>query len=235
MFKYLFDGYAWKSRILVGVLVCLPLIIITPWASQIMPAETSPWVTSPIIMAAVLTLVSAVVRQLGLKAEPVLLREWGGYPSTSLMRWRERHKSSAWKTRFHRLVQEKIGIRLASPEEELENPSGADARIADAFAAVRKRIWGKKDLSSNAANTDYGLARNLFGCRWLWLLLSATSTIALIVVPILSDRDFAIAEIIACSALTIMVPILEWRIIKPQARHCAYRYAEHAWESLADL
>jgi hypothetical protein len=192
-------------------------------------------VTSPVIIAAVLTLVSAVVRQLGLKAEPGLLCEWGGYPSASLMRWRDKYKSSAWKTRFHTLVQERLGMRLASPHEERDNPDGADALIADAFAAVRKRIWGKTALPSNAANTDYGFARNLYGCRWLWLFLSATSTTVLIVVPILSAKEFAIPETIACSTLTIMVPILEWRIIKPNARHCAYRYADHAWESLADL
>ncbi|MDY6986908.1 MAG: hypothetical protein SWQ30_02525 [Thermodesulfobacteriota bacterium] len=235
MLKFFFDGYTWKSRILVSILTGLPLIIITPWATRLLAAEMTPWLANPIIMAAILALVAAVVRQLGLKTEPALLQEWGDYPSTSLMRWRDGHKSPAWKKRFHSLVKERLGIQLASPQEEGDDPDGADTLIADAFAAVRKKIWGKKDLPSHAANTDYGFARNLFGCRWLWLFLSAASTAALILIPVLSGREPAVAETIACFALTIAVPILEWRVIKPQARHCAYRYAEHAWESLVDL
>ncbi|MBN1841929.1 MAG: hypothetical protein JW883_06570 [Deltaproteobacteria bacterium] len=235
MLKFLFDGYAWKSRILVGVLTSLPLIIITPWAMRILAAEANPWLANPIIMAAVSALASPVVRQLGLMAEPSLLREWGGYPSTSLMRWRDGYKSDAWKKRFHALVKERLGIPLASPQEERDDPDGADARIADAFAAVRKRIWGKKDLPSHAANTDYGFARNLYGCTWLWLFLSAASTAALVIGPVIAGREFPIPETMTCALLTIMIPILEWWVIKPQARHCAYRYAEHAWESLVDL
>jgi len=235
MLKFFFDGYTWKGRILVSILTGLPLIIITPWATRLLAAEMNPWLANPIIMAAILALVAAVVRQLGLKTEPSLLQEWGDYPSTSLMRWRDGHKSPAWKKRFHSLVKERLGIQLASPQEEGDDPDGADTLIADAFAAVRKKIWGKKDLPSHAANTDYGFARNLFGCRWLWLFLSAASTVVLVIVPNLVNIEIARLEAIACAFLTAVIPILEWWVIKPQVRHCAYRYAEHAWEPLADL
>ena len=235
MLKFIFDGYAWKSRILVGVLTSVPLIIITPWVKRVLAVDANPWLINPIIMAAVLALVCAVVRQLGLIAEPSLLREWGGYPSTSLMRWRDSYKSDVWKKRFHALVEDKLGIPLASPQDEKEDPEGADARIADAFAAVRKKIWGRKNLPTHSANVDYGFARNLYGCRWLWFISSAACTVALVTVPVLAGKEFAFPETIACLLLTIMIPILEWWVIKPQARHCAYRYAEHAWEGLTDL
>lgn len=208
MLKFLFDGYACKSRILVGVLTGLPLMIITPLGMRILVAEVNPWFANPIIMAAVLALISAVVRQLGLRAEPALVREWGGFPSTSLMRWRDGYKSPAWKKRFHALVREKLGIQLASPEEEKDDPHGADARISDAFAAVRKKIWGKKNLPSHSANTDYGFARNLYGARWLWVFLAAGCTAISVSIPFLLDDKYAIPEMIACALLTVIIPNL---------------------------
>ena len=69
MYKSLFDDYVWKSRILVGILVCLPVILITPWTLKLLVPEANPWISNPVVVAAILAVISAVVRRLGLIAE----------------------------------------------------------------------------------------------------------------------------------------------------------------------
>lgn len=235
MLKSFFDDYVIKGRIMVGLLVGLPLIIVIPWCKEVFLAEANPWIINPAISASILALIAVIVRQMGLNAEKVLINEWGEYPSTLIMRWRDNKKSNEWKIRFHGLVKDKLKISLASPEEEATDPKEADARIGDAFSAIRTRIWGQKDLPSHTDNKNYGFARNLYGCRWLWLSISIVCLLFLILTPALKKIEYPAWEIIVCAAITIAIPVLEWRVIKPQVRHCAFSYAEHAWESLVDF
>ena len=45
--------------------------------------------------------------------------------------------------------------------------------------------------------------------------------------PTLPIFEFTLSTI-----FLLVVVIIEWLIIKPYVKHCAYRYAEHAWSML---
>ena len=235
MFDKLFDLYIWKARVLVAILVSLPVLALIPWLAALVQWQASPWLANSLVGAAVVALAALVVRHFGVLAQEELVREWEALPTTLVMRWSDGTRSTAWKERMHRLVQERLGLALCSATEEARDPAEADRRICDAFDRIRHEVWGKRDLPSHAANVDYGFARNLYGCRWLWWGLSAGGLAAGVIVPVVTESPFPTAGIAACTLLAIVVPLVEWRLVRSHARHCAERYAEHAWEHLEHM
>lgn len=231
----LFDGYVWKARILVAVLVAFPVLAILPLLTRLAGSDGNPWLVNPLVGAAVVAVGALVVRRFGVTAEKALKAEWGEFPTTTVMRWRDTNRSTAWKERMHALVPERLGIALSSREEEATDPDEADRRIRDAFDRIRHAIWGKKELPSHAANVDYGFARNLYGCQWLWLGLSAMCSVASLLVPMVTNSQMSRLPVVLCLSATVIVPILERLAVKPQVTHCALRYAEHAWEHLEKM
>jgi len=67
------------------------------------------------------------------------------------------------------------------------------------------------------------------------VLVSALGLAAGLVVPVVTASAVPAVGVAACALLTIIVPPVEWRLVKPQVRHCAERYAEHAWECLEHI
>ena len=228
----LFDGYVWKARILVTVVVLLPVWVILPWFTATVGMQGNPWLRNTFVVAGLTALGSMLVRQLGLIAERKLKMEWGGFPTTAIMRWSDANRSTVWKERMHGLVHNKLGLILHDREQEELNHAEADQRIREAFDKIRTVIWGKKDLPSHTANVDYGFARNLYGCRWLWLSLTGVSCVFALVIPAWMKVPIPLFEFLALATLFILVPIVSWCVVKPQVSHCAFRYAEHAWEHL---
>lgn len=233
--KIIFDEYVWKARILVAVLVSLPVLTIIPWITSHFQIAHNPIFISSVVMVACALLASTIVRQLGVFAEKKLIKDWGGLPSTLIMRWRDDAKSDQYKIRIHELVQSKLGIQFLSKEEEMSNPDEADKRIQDAFGRIKSIIWGKSTLPSHADNIDYGFNRNLYGSRWIWIFFCVLSIMVLIMGPYLLHETIPMTELFLSMALLITIIIVEWGVIKKQVRHCAFRYAEHAWSALEDI
>ena len=233
--KIIFDEYVWKARILVGMLVVLPVLVITPWVARELPWAYPPFLTGAVFVGAIYTLMASLVREMGVRAERQLLKCWGGFPSTILMRWRDDTRSQEWKGRQHEMVFAKLGIRLMTPDEEAKNPSEADKRIEDAFGRVKNSIWGKSSLPTHADSMDYGFARNLYGCRWAWLALCGIGAITVTLGARVLQRPMPFRELVLELLLSVAVAVIEWGFLKSHVRHCAFRYAEHAWDAVADL
>ena len=197
-----------------------------------MGCDANPWLLNPTVVAAIVAMGSLVVRHFGVVAERTLRGEWGDFPTTIIMRWSEDKRSAEWKRRMHQLVKEKLGLELLSEEEEKIDPEEADRRITDAFGKIRTRIWSRKDLPCHAANIDYGFARNLYGARWIWLGITIACLAASVSVSFIYKESLPLINIGILTLFVILVPVLEWKAIKPQISHCAYCYAEHAWEYL---
>ncbi|MBA7614360.1 hypothetical protein ES703_21624 [subsurface metagenome] len=233
LIEHMHGGYFLKARVLVAVLVSLPILIILPWLTETLHFPHNPWLLSGLVGAAVVALGATIVRQFGVLAEKKINSRRGGFPTTLIMRWSDGTKSREWKRRMHDLVRQKLGMSLCSEETEANDVKEADKIIQDAFLEIRHRIWGNKGLPSHAANIDYGFARNLYGCRWLWLLLIFACLSTILVVSLVTKASFPLQEMLLCVVLLIIVPLIEETVVKHQVEHCAYRYAEHAWEFLS--
>ncbi|MFX0199037.1 MAG: hypothetical protein ACFFCW_23185 [Candidatus Hodarchaeota archaeon] len=75
-------------------------------------------------------------------------------------------------------VRDKLNLPVPSKDEEKADPGRAAKLIEQAFQRI-KGVIRQKDKNGlwSIANADYGFARNLYGSRVLWLLISSLAGI----------------------------------------------------------
>ena len=163
MIEKFIDEYELKARLAPGLIVALPgfvdLIYLIP-ALGSWPAFTA----GGIIVLVLLYGLGHILRSAGQQLEPALWKQWGGPPSTRLMRSNDTFFGAELKNSIRAAVKREFEITLPTPLEEKKDPSGSDKAIADAFERVRgvlRRsdpvgVWQKN-------NIEYGFCRNLLG------------------------------------------------------------------------
>jgi hypothetical protein len=224
-----------KARIWPSFLVCSPVLIFGSIAAAKVFDLVQASVGSAIIGSAMVALMSAVIRQLGVSQETRLFKVWGAPPSTKVMRWRDKRWSQEYKAKMHALIKDKLGIELLSDSTEKEDPKTADKIISEAFMLLRNKLRGNTRILNHQDNIDYGFARNLYGARWLWIFFSVISILILIVFPrAVGDEPQNLELWFAVSYLTAIM-FVEWVVMRRHVEHCAFRYVDSAWNYLAEI
>lgn len=233
--KFPVDSYEIKARYAPALLLSLP-IIITYWTCFPKEVEAISKVLSGILSMAILYALSVVVRALGLKVEPELWKSWGGAPSTIIISWSDSRLGDDLKAEIHQKVHSRLGLPMPSKEEEAMDSSKAHDMIDQAFSRV-KGIVRKKDKVGlwSISNAEYGFARNLYGSRALWILISFLMTF--LTAGILWRQFNALTffglliniVIFACSI------IFGWFKLPGYTKQIGFRYAEQAWESFLNI
>ncbi len=230
-----FDEYVLKARIWPSFIVCSPVLIFGPIVASKVFNLLQTCIASSIISVALIALIGAVIRQLGVNQEEKLFKKWGGPPSTRFMHWRNNHWSKDHKSKLHNLVKYKFNISLSSEEEEDKYPIFADKAIESAFLILKNKLRGNKKYLAHQDNIDYGFSRNLYGAKWLWFFFSFASVTALILLPIIYDYEIPTLEL-ACSIIYMIgIFFVEWIIMPKSVKHCASRYAESSWNELSNV
>ena len=117
-------------------------------------------------------------RDQGKAKEPALWANWGGAPTTQILRHRDGNLCyPALRARYHRKLQQLVpDLRLPSASDEAACPAAAD-QIYDAY--VRYLIAQTRDREKFPLvleeNINYGFRRNLWGMRSAGIVLSATA------------------------------------------------------------
>jgi hypothetical protein len=169
----LVDPYVWRAR-LEPLMLCLlpvglPLMMIAPT----LPA----WVALAVVPVLVLLplAVDQLVRDRGQRVEARLHSEWGGPPSTQLLRW-SGPTNEVRQVYLHTNLQRIIGptIVLPAADEERQNPVWADGVYDAAVAVLRARARTDSPLTHlvQVENCNYGFRRNTFGLKSLGIALS---------------------------------------------------------------
>ena len=224
-----FDEYSLKARIWPAFIVCSPIFISYPVVITHF-FEPSHVTVASIMGLAILALMSEVIRYFGVKEEKNLLKQWGGMPSTKVMRWADKQCSREYKQKMHALVKEKFGILLSSEHEEKSDSDVADKKITEAFLILRNRLRDSKKGSVLQDNINYGFSRNLFGARWIWFGFAFIG-----VISISLTKGTNILQLILAVLYVMVIVLIEWGIMKKHVEHCAMRYVESAWNQLLTL
>src|SRR5581483_8369165 len=115
---------------------------------------------------------AVLARNLGKNLEPNLWASWGGSPTTQLLRYRG-PANPLMRERWHAVFSKLLGRPLPTLQEEVENPSAADAIYE---AAVKLQISKTRDSRKYSLllkeNTYYGFCRNLLGLRPTGILIA---------------------------------------------------------------
>ncbi|MGA2481564.1 MAG: hypothetical protein ABSF92_00420 [Candidatus Acidiferrales bacterium] len=234
MDKFL-DEYELKARIAPGLIVALPALVDVIY---VMPALSSLpiFAASGIITLALIYGLGYVIRAEGQQVEPALWRQWGGPPSTRLMRSSDTFFGADLKNSIRSAVRQEFAVSLPTPAEEKKDTARADKAIADAFERVRgflrsfdpTGVWQKN-------NIEYGFCRNLLGGRMLWAFVAVGSIVVAVWRSATTHSGFFNpAVMVSCLSLAC-AGYVGWRVLPKATKRIAERYAELAWTTFLQL
>jgi hypothetical protein len=237
------DPYERKARATPGFLVILPLLV----------AMVGIYGPKNPILTAVFSLVGAcggvfalanVVRGKGKQLEEKLIIQWGGMPTTIVLRHRDGFFDSLSKQRYHDAIEKKLNIKMPSADDEVANPEAADDIYSGATRRLRELTRTNKGLLLKE-NIAYGFHRNMMAIRVLGTLTSLIGiAIVLIGSGLVSIHPFEFNSLtvpvnpaIAMTALISIALLLGWIFYfnADSTRRVGFVYAERLFECLNSI
>jgi hypothetical protein len=122
-----------------------------------------------------LFLMTNVCREMGKRLEEKLFHEWGGKPTTQLLRHRDVGIDSVTKRRYHAFLAAKIRAVFPDPEQEKNDPAKADEAYQSGARWLLDQTRpdaGKKFDLLFRDNVTYGFRRNALGVRPLGIVIA---------------------------------------------------------------
>jgi hypothetical protein len=173
MFKLL-DAYTLRARLVPAVIAAAPALA----AIALLISWNKIALSNMIATGALLVLLFALAdfaRRQGKRIEPILYREMGGKPSTTMMRYADNTFDAAAKEQYRNFLSGKIKSPVPTEAEEKVNPQQADAFYERCGAWLRENTRDTKKFSILFSElVTYGFRRNLLGSKWPALILNLT-------------------------------------------------------------
>jgi hypothetical protein len=166
------DRYSVIARLYPAVLCALPalwtvVLIVPQWSA-------ARAMGSALASACLMYLLTTIARHQGKLIERRLLRQWGGWPTTTLLRHRNRSIEAPTKARYHAALSTFMGLEnLPTAEQEAASPGHADHLYRSATRRLLEQGRGNKLVQ--AENESYGFRRNLYALRTIAVVVAATA------------------------------------------------------------
>jgi hypothetical protein len=234
------DPYDRQARLYPALLCLLPVlalvaVLYAPHASALTGVVTIA------ISCGGLFLMTNICREMGKRLEDKLYREWGGKPTTQLLRHRNSIIDSVTKRRYHAFLGAKLNFTF--PDAALENND--PARADEAYQSGARWLLdhtrpenGKQFDLLFRENIAYGFRRNALGTKpfgliiaigsLLWVLakedvISGTTSRLVNLAALGRLPDAAVASLIVSTVM-----LLAWLFFftKSSLRTAAFTYAE---------
>lgn len=158
------DAYTIRARVGPALLVAIPLwIAVTVWFPGV---TANALVSGAGAWFALAVLADQIGRDGGRNKQPGLFREWGGVPSTAMLRHRDPRLNRVTRARYHGKLGLMVGVPIPSPESEAAAPEKADEIYESCVELLRERTRDHKRFALVfAENVSYGFRRNVWGMR----------------------------------------------------------------------
>ena len=176
--KNIFDYYGRTARLYPSLIILSPIILTF---IALAPDTFQSWSQSAAFIATVvaaLYLVSSIARSRGKAVEGSLLTEWGGWPSTILLRHSDGVIEASTKARYHQALQILCpDLTFPTAADEIANRAAADKiyrSVCERLIEFRRGPEWNLLLQENAA---YGFRRNLLGLKFSGIAISTVVAI----------------------------------------------------------
>ena len=174
------DHYSLSAR------VAPMIIVISPFAAAAWGfVGDSVWKSAGVLIGmpiAFAILLSEAGRDFGRRRQLSLWAEWGGRPTTRILRHIDSTINPSTKARYHTRLALLYGQPLPSAEEERLDPVQADKHYESCVDTLQARTRSADEFGLlYRENVSYGFRRNLWGLKNLGLA-AVTLSLALIVV-----------------------------------------------------
>lgn len=174
------DPYERKARLWPALLALVPLFVAVAAMYGTRASVFSSAVALGIACGG-LYLLAQITRDRGKKLEERLFNEWGGKPTTQLLRHRDPTIEAVTKSRYHAFLGRKLGQSLPTAAQESADPDAAD----DAYqSAVRWLLSQTRDRERFRIlfeeNIGYGFRRNALGLKALAVFVTVVCVLLVI-------------------------------------------------------
>jgi len=230
-----FDPYELRARVAPTIIIILPLIIMIFSIIQIPESLVSAIISLGIFFFVVYS-VSFVVRELGHKLQKELWEQWGGAPSSLIMRCEDPRLNFELKKQIYKKIEKKYKIKLPRQDDQKDHPNIFLKSIEDVFNRVRTDLHEKsKDERWEKQNAEYGFLRNLAGSRLLWCIISLIGIFGCVLGWILYKNDFTLIGLALNLIICICSIAFGWFLSPKAVKDAGFRYAELAWNAFLSL
>ena len=234
------DPYDLTARLLPGLLVLLPAIL----CIAVLYGAKSPLAVA---LGSVLAtcggpyLLSSFVRTWGQRAQDRLFRQWGGQPTTLLLRHCHDHLPPLTKERYRELVASRLGIALPTDGEEEEDPEKADQAYVAAADALRPLTNDRRAFPFVFKElVAYGFNRNAHGSRWVGLAVAAATVMTALThagvlrtqPPYWAMADLDTAHIVLLAVSVGFACLWSFHFSAQTVQQACCSYARRLWEAL---
>jgi hypothetical protein len=225
------DYYEMKARYAPGLLLALP-VLLTFWTCFGPEVKEISGLISGLFSAVVVYGLSAVVRAMGKRLEPKLIKKWGGLPSTLIVSSADQTIGPDVKKQYLQAAADHLKLPVPSLTDETADPRRAAEMLDQVFTRI-KGIIRQKDRHGlwSIANADYGFARNLYGSRIVWLILCLLGVATCSTFLYTRPCNLFLVGLISNGLCLVACITLGWLLLPKYTRQVAFRYAESAWES----
>jgi len=169
------DPYDRQARLYPALLCLLPLFAVI----ALLYAPNVSALTQVVTLAVScggLFLMTNICREMGKRLEKRLFREWGGKPSTQILRHCDSLIDSVTKRRYHAFLAAKINSPFPDAEQEKHDPGKADETYQSGALWLLDHTRpdpGKQFDLLFRDNIAYGFRRNALGVKPLAITLAA--------------------------------------------------------------
>ncbi|MDD2465298.1 MAG: hypothetical protein PHI97_14980 [Desulfobulbus sp.] len=170
----IFDPYERKARLYPAFLTLIPILaFVVGQYGFTLKLETG--TLGVLSTLGVFYLAASIARELGKRLENSLFDEWGGKPTTQVLRHKDKRIDPITKARYHTFLSEHMGITFPSKEEEDSNPVAADEIYQSATKWLLDRTRDQKifELLFHD-NIAFGFRRNCLGLKPFAIIIAAS-------------------------------------------------------------
>ena len=232
------DPYDLTARLLPGLLMLLPAIL----CIAVLYGAKSP---IAVALGTVLAtcggpyLLSSFVRIWGQRAQDRLFQQWGGQPTTLLLRQRHGHLPPLTKERYRELAASRLGIALPSVDEEKQDPAKADQAYVAAADALRTLTNDRRAFPFVFKElVAYGFNRNAHGSRWVGLVVAAATAVTTLLQsglvhirpPYWTETELDTSHIVVLVVAIGFACLWCFHFTAHTVRQAGFGYAKRLWE-----
>ncbi|ESY92996.1 membrane protein [Mesorhizobium sp. LNHC209A00] len=168
----MFDSYGRQARLFPGLLTIFPpLLAVLAWFPWLIVSSIGATLLTVATSCGLLYALGSWARTKGRRIEPKLLKKWGGWPTTILLR----HSSELdphTRKRYHRFLGAGLpDLPFPTADAERADPAAANAVYDSGVKWLREQTRGKDFPMVNRENAQYGFRRNLLGLKPIGILI----------------------------------------------------------------
>lgn len=175
------DPYDRQARLFPALLALLPLFVtVGSIYGPKLSALTN--LMTVVIACGGLYLLAQISRDRGKALEGNLFSEWGGKPSTQLLRHRDQSIEAATKARYHAFLSRKLGQALPDSSVESNDPKAADDVYQSAVRWLLNQTTNQERFQLLfKENISYGFRRNALGLKPIALFFAIACVVFVLI------------------------------------------------------